>query len=287
MLDKILVPVDLTEVSELGVSSAKEIAKRFSSKVFILYVLEPPRDIPSEIFEEEKEAINSLREKLRLDAENRLREYATSIQSDGIQVDYTVLEGDDTETILDYCQKIEPEIVIMPSHQKTVVELRAVGSVSLRVSSRSSQSVLVVKQKPLTDIKNILVNYDFLPSSIIALEKAVSIAKAFGSKVTVLHIDNDEHHTQLKSIYKKVLEKKYKLLEDIKNKHKDIELETIIQKGKPKEEVLKMINKNSYDLVVMGRRNTTDKSRVFLGSLSLEILKNSPVSVLISRGSYE
>lgn len=287
MLDKILVPVDLTEVSELGISSAREIAKKFSSRVSLLYVLEPPKDIPFEIFEEEKEAINSLREKLKLEAENRLKDYAASLQAAGIQADYTVLEGDDTEAILDYCQKTEPDLLIMPSHRKTKVELQAVGSVSLRVASRSSKSVLIVKQKPLTEINNILVNYDFLPSSIVALEKAVSIAKAFGSKLTVLHIDNDEHHTQLKSIYQKVLEKKYKLLEEIKNKHKDVKVETILQKGSPKEEVLRMINRNGYDLVVMGRRNTADKSRVFLGSLSLEVLKNSPVSVLISRGNYE
>lgn len=287
MLYKILVPVDLTEVSELGVLSAREIAKRFSGRVSLLYVLEPLKDIPFDIFEEEKEAIKSLRERLRTEAENKLREYATSLQTEGIQVDYKVLEGDDTEVILDYSQKIESDILIMPSHRKTKIELQAVGSVSLRVASRSLRSVLILKQKPLTEIRNILVNYDFLPSSIMALKKAVLLAKAFGCKITVLHIDNDEHHTHLKSVYQKVLEKKHKLLEEIKNEHKDIEVETILQKGNPKEEVLKMIDKNSYDLIVMGRRNVTDKSRVFLGSLSLEVLKNSPVSVLISRGDYE
>lgn len=287
MLAKILVPVDLTEVSEVGVLSAKELAKRFATRIFLLYVLEPPRDIPFEIFEEEAYAIKSLREKLKSEAEERLKTYVKGLTSDGIEAEYSVLEGDEVETILDYSQKVGADTVIMPSHKKTKVELRAVGSVSLRVASKSPVSVIVVKQKPLKEVRNILVNYDFLPSSIKALEKATSIAKSFGSKITLLHVDNDEHHTHLKSIYNKVLEKKLNLLEDIKNQHKDINIETVLLKGNPKEEVLKTIEKGGYDLVVMGRRNPTDKSRVFLGSLSLEVLKNSPVSVLISRGDYE
>lgn len=287
MLDKILVPIDLTEVADIGILSAKEFAKRFSSKLFLLYVLEPPKGIPLEIFEEESEAINSLTEKLKLEADARLQSYVNSLQSEGIKSEYTVLEGDDVETILDYSNRIGAGLLVMPSHQKTNIELQAIGSVSLRVTSKSPKSVLVVKQKPLTDIKHILVNYDFLPSSIKALEKAVLVAKGFGSKLTVLHVDDDEHHTQLKSIYNKVLEKKLQLLEDVKNQHKDVEIETVLIKGKPKEEILKMVQKGRYDLVVMGRRNPTDKSRVFLGSLSLEVIKNSPVSVLISRGDYE
>lgn len=287
MLSKIVVPVDLTEVADIGISSAKELAKRFSSKLFLLYVLEPPKDIPFEIFKEESKAINSLLEKLKLEAQDRLQSYTHNLKNNGIEVESSILEGDSVETIIDYSHKVGADLIVMPSHQKTKIELHAVGSVSLRVASRFGKSVLIIKQKPLTDIKNILVNYDFLPSSMKALEKAIFLAKGFNSKITVLHVDNDEHHTHLKSIYQKVLEKKHNLLEEIKNQHKDIDIETVLLKGNPKEEVLNTVKKGNYDLVIMGRRNPTDKSRVFLGSLSLEVVRNSPVSVLISRGDYE
>lgn len=284
MLDRIVVPVDLTEVSRIGIETGKEISRKFGSKLYLLYVLKPIKDIPSDIVREEFDALMSLQEKLKEQAKEILEGYASEISSEGVDVEYSILEGDEVESILDFSKERRIELIVMPSYKRTKVELRALGSVSLRVSSKASSSVLVVKGKPFTEIGRILVNYDFLPTSIKAFEKALAIAKRFGSKITLLHVDNEEHHTHLRSIYQKVLEKKKNLLEDIRNQHKDIEIDTLLIKGNPKEEVLKIINQNSFDLVVIGRRNPADKSRIFLGSLALEVLKNSPVSVLVSRG---
>ncbi|MEZ0323794.1 MAG: universal stress protein [Hydrogenothermaceae bacterium] len=287
MLDKILLPIDLTETSEIGFETAKNLAKKLNSDITFLYVLEPIKDIPFEIFEEEREHLFQLKDKLKKQATQTLEEYTEKLKSDGIRASYIILEGDEVESILDFAQKNRIDFIVMPAHKKTKVEYKALGSVSLRVASKSPSSVLVVKQKPLSEIKNILVNYDFLPSSIKALEKAVYLAKIFSSSVEVLHVDNDEHYTHLKSVYQKVLEKKLNLLEEIKERYKDIEISTTLIKGNPKEEILKHINSNGYDLVVMGKRNPVNKSRIFIGSLALEILRESPISVLISRGDYE
>lgn len=284
MLDRILLPIDLTDISKFGIETGKEFAKRFNSKLHLLYVLKPLRDILPELFQEEFQAILSIKDKLKEEAIHTLAGYTSELFRQGIEASYSVVEGDEVESILDFSKESMSDLIVMPSHRKTNVEIKAVGSVSLRVSSKANTSVLVVKQKPLMHIDRILVNYDFLPSSIRALEKAIAIARKFGSKLLVLHVDHEEHQTHLKSIYNTVLEKKKNLLEDIKNQHKDIDVETLLLKGNPKEEVLKVINRGAYDLVVMGRRNPIDKSRVFLGSLALEVIKNSPVSVLISRG---
>lgn len=285
MFDRIVLPVDLTDVSHIGLLTAQNIATKFGSKVYLIYVIKHIKDIPFEIFKEEAKAIELLKDKLRKESEKILSRYVLDLKEKNIEAEYHILEGDDVESILDFSKGINADIIVMPSHKKTNIEIRAVGSVSLRVASKYPSSVLIVKQKHIDDIKNILVNYDFLPSSVNALEKAVNLARKFGSKITLLHVDNDEHHTHIKSIYQKLLEKKVNLLEEVKNQHKDLNMETLIIKGNPKEEILKVINSNSFDLIVMGRRNPIDKSRVFLGSLSLEVLKNSPISVLISRSN--
>lgn len=285
MFDRIVLPVDLTDVSHIGLLTAQNIATKFGSKVYLIYVIKHIKDIPFEIFKEEVEAIELLKDKLKKESESILSKYVLDLKEKNIEAEYHILEGDDVESILNFSKGVNADLIVMPSHKKTNVEIRAVGSVSLRVASKSSSSVLIVKQKHIQEIKNILVNYDFLPSSVNALEKAVNLARKFGSKITVLHVDNDEHHTHIKFIYQKLLQKKVNLLEEVKNQHKDLNMETLIIKGNPKEEILKVINSNNFDLIVMGRRNPIDKSRVFLGSLSLEVLKNSPISVLISRSN--
>ncbi|MEJ5173003.1 MAG: universal stress protein [Hydrogenothermaceae bacterium] len=287
MLDKILLPIDLTESSEIGFKTVESLSKKLDPELFLLYVLEPIKDLPFDIFEEEIRHLHDLKYKLREEADKTLKSYEETLISENIRSSYSIVEGDEVESILDFAQKNRIDLIVIPAHKRTKLEYKALGSVSLRVASKATSSVLVVKQKPLLDIKNILVNYDFLPSSIKALEKAVYLAKKFGSSVKVIHVDNDEHYTHLKSVYQKVLEKKLNLLQEVKERYKDIDISTTLIKGSPKEEILKEIHSNGYDLVVMGKRNPVNKSRIFIGSLALEILRESPISVLISRGEYE
>ncbi|MCX7759604.1 MAG: universal stress protein [Hydrogenothermaceae bacterium] len=287
MLDKLLLPIDLTESSEIGFKTVESLSKKLNPELFLLYVLEPIKDIPFDIFEEEIQHLHDLKYKLKEEAEKTLSRYVEILISENIKSSYSIVEGDEVESILDFTQKNKIDLIVIPAHKKTKVEYKALGSVSLRVASKATSSVLVVKQKPVLDIKNILVNYDFLPSSIKALEKAVYLAKNFGSSIKVIHVDNDEHYTHFKSVYQKVIEKKLKLLEEIKERYKNIDISTTLIKGNPKEEILKEIHSNGYDLVVMGKRNPVNKSRIFIGSLALEILRESPISVLISRGEYE
>lgn len=287
MLDRILLPVDLTESSQIGFDTVRNLAKRFNSQVYIIYVLEPIRDLPFEIFGEEKAALDSLKDKLSEEADRVLKNYTSTLLSEGVKAEYRIIEGDEVESILDFSAFINSDTIVMPAHKKTKIEHKALGSTSLRVSSKSKSSVLVLKNKPLIDVKKILVNYDFLSSSIKALEKAAFLARSYNCSITVLHVDNDEHYTHLKSIYNKMLERKNSLLNSIKEAYGDLNIETLLLKGNPKEKILDVLNRDGYDLVVMGKRNPVNKGRVFIGSLSLEILKNSPVSVLISRGDYE
>jgi nucleotide-binding universal stress UspA family protein len=284
MLHNILIPVDLTETGKNAIDTVESFAKSFNSKVWLINVVENPK-IPflDEFPQEEKQAILSLHDKVKQKAEELLKEYSKQLKNKGIDVEYKVLEGDVVESILDFSEIINPNLIIMSSHQKSNVEIKAVGSVSLRVASKSKYPVLVVKG--LNKIQKILVSYDFLPSSQNALNFAISLGKVFNSKIIVFHVDNDHGFTHIKSILEKVKQQKAEKLQQIKNLYENLEVR--MEEGNPSDTIIRNGIKENVDLIVVGKRQLPDRKRIFIGSTSYQILKDSPTSVLIYRGNYE
>ncbi len=284
MLHNILIPVDLTETGKNAIDTAESFAKSFNSKVWLINVVENPK-IPflDEFPQEEKQAILSLHDKVKQKAEELLKEYSKQLKDKGIDVEYKVLEGDVVESILDFSEIINPNLIIMSSHQKSNVEIKAVGSVSLRVASKSKYPVLVVKG--LNKIQKILVSYDFLPSSQNALNFTISLGKVFNSKIIVFHVDNDHGFTHIKSILEKVKQQKAEKLQQIKNLYENLEVR--MEEGNPSDTIIRNGIKENVDLIVVGKRQLPDIKRIFIGSTSYQILKDSPTSVLIYRGNYE
>ncbi len=280
MLRKILVPIDLTEKSEFIIEVSSKIARYFDSEIFLLTVIEPV-DIPflDELPEEEKNAILNLKEKLKEKTKEVLYNYRDKLEKEGLKVSSIILEGQVVESVLDFSEVNQIDLTVLES-KKSNIEKIAIGSNALRIASKSKNPVLVLKNDK-KDFKNILVAYDFLPSSKDALNFALNFAKVFQSNITVLHVDNDAHFTHIKSIYEKVKQQKIEKLSQLKI---DLpEINTFYLEGKPEKDIVKYATENNIDLIILGKRKVKDTNRLFIGSVSYEVLKNSPVSVLVFR----
>lgn len=280
MLPKILAPIDLTEKSEYTLEVSSKIAKYFDSEIFILTVIEPV-DVPflDELPEEERKAILNLKEKLKEKAKEVLSNYRDKFEKEGLKVNSIILEGHVVESVLDFSEVNQIDLTVLTS-KKSEIEKIAIGSNALRIASKSKNPVLVLKNDK-KDFKNILVAYDFLPSSKDALNFALNFAKVFQSNITVLHVDNDAHFTHVKSIYEKVKQQKIEKLNQLKEEFPDINISYI--EGKSEKDIVKYATENNIDLIILGKRKVKDTNRLFIGSVSYEVLKNSPVSVLVFR----
>jgi nucleotide-binding universal stress UspA family protein len=65
--------------------------------------------------------------------------------------------------------------------------------------------------------------------------------------------------------------------------HRDIHVQGFVTKGVPGEEILRMIDRQEVDLVVLGTRGFSKATGFMLGSVSQWIVHESPCSVLIAR----
>ncbi len=139
---KILVAVDLSEVTEKIVKEAEKIAQALSAKVWLLHVAEPDpdfvgykvgpqsaRDSVAKEFHQEHRQVQAIGERLR----------KASLDTTALLV-----QGATVETILDEATKLKVDMIVVGSHGRGAMYQLIIGSVSEGVLHKSSCPILVV-----------------------------------------------------------------------------------------------------------------------------------------------
>ena len=284
---KILVGIDFSNITESVVNSALFLGKTFNSEVCLFHVLEPPiiaiyedpflsLDNTEVIVELEEILIN----KFKAELENLKKRFDEA----GVKCNVSVEVGDIVDTILDYAEENNFDLIVLGSHSEGLLEKLILGSITERVLNKTKISTLVIKGEPIQKIDKILCGYDFLPNSIKALETALEIAKITKAEVEVLHAEYDNWISHLRKVYEEVYQKKkdlLKLLEkDIKEKY-NLDIKTKIEKGAPEKVILEEIKNFDPDITILGKRKRKDFKRLLIGTVAMKVVKNSPKSVLI------
>ena len=135
------------------------------------------------------------------------------------------------------------------------------------------------------EFKKILVPFDNSPNSKRALNKAVSLANLTNATITLAFVIS-YHGAAAKIIgpYKETLiEHVKKFMNDAQKYTARLDVKTgeEILYGSPSKEILNLMKKKKFDLVVMGRRGTTKITGPSLGSVSNALVQNSKVPVLV------
>lgn len=141
MYQKILVPLDGSELSECALGHVMAIAKGCQvPEVVLLMAVEPRPEAP--------EGAVELRQQGEKRAEAYANEYiakvADELKKEGIRsVQATAIKGRPDELILDYAKINDVDLIIMSTHGRSGVSRWAMGSVTDRVLRHSLAAVLV------------------------------------------------------------------------------------------------------------------------------------------------
>ncbi len=144
MYNKILVPLDGSELAECALEHVKDIARGCdTSEVNLLFVAEP---VPSGLYQSSSEGA----EKLESWGKEALERAEKILAAGGIKVKKHVLKGKAAETIVDYATNIGIALIIMATHGRSGPSRWALGSVAEKVSRSSTVPVLIA---PLRECK--------------------------------------------------------------------------------------------------------------------------------------
>ena len=143
--------------------------------------------------------------------------------------------------------------------------------------------------------KHILVPTDGSELSANAAREAIAVARAFGAKVTGIHVTTPFHVFALDPVMVTGTEGTYeaeakamasKALSTIGTlaKQKEIAFGSVHASGeRPWEEIIKAAKGEGCDLIVMASHGRRGLRKLVLGSQTSEVLADSPVPVLVVR----
>jgi nucleotide-binding universal stress UspA family protein len=281
---KVLVPVDGSRPSFAAGEVAVDLAKKFDSKVTVIHVV--PHEVrhpyalqgykESRIPEPvEKELQGMFLQK----GEQAIGDAKTLFKAESVPVD-TILEefADPAETILDVAQEKKSDLIIMGNRGSSEIEDSELGGVAQKVSRHAKCPVLVVKKRvPWTKI---LVAVDGSKDSKKALDCAVEISKKYGSEITILNVARMMIPQMGKDEAKMTAQR---ILSQAEARTNDVVVQKRIAFGHPAKEIAKVTKEGSFDLVALGSRGSSPAKRFVLGSVSENVARSVPCSVLIAR----
>lgn len=137
----------------------------------------------------------------------------------------------------------------------------------------------------------IAVALDYSMRSAVALRRAISLAKAFCSKLYIIHViptklpfEKRAHVAPPQEIYEILYWQAKDLMSSAIKAAKDegIEVESVLLEGDPGEEIIKFVKENRIDLVVVSRKEKEGTLK-HLGSVSSKIVEEGESSILIER----
>jgi nucleotide-binding universal stress UspA family protein len=144
MYQKILVPLDGSELAECVLPHVKAIASGCDVKQLILLrVVEPLHggEIPSVITSE------VLQEADMKAAKEYLAKIKVQLSKDALKVEAEVLTGRSAETITDFAQRNEVDLIALSTHGRSGISRWVFGSVADRIVRSSSVPVLLIRPR--------------------------------------------------------------------------------------------------------------------------------------------
>lgn len=205
--------------------------------------------------------------------------------------------GKPDKIILDMIEEEKYDLVAMGSHGKTGIN-KWLGSTSRKIVTRSPIPILIARppknhDKSFTETKEILITVDGSIYSYNAITKTINLLNMQNSSIEILTVKSgvESLPVEIKSDKEwlgKCLSKQEEISNEILNESKKILVQNGITpksvfslEGDTAEEILKYIDKNPKDLIIMGSHGREGLSDILLGSVSKRVLDHATSPVLI------
>jgi nucleotide-binding universal stress UspA family protein len=187
MFDRILVPLDGSELAELALQPALQLARASEGRIILLRCIIPVyMAMPVVAYEYEWAWPEYAREQIREDMRDYLHTIQKKIEHPDIDVETLMAEGDAASMIVDSAETIHADLIVMSTHGHSGMKRWMLGSVAERVLHSAACPVLMMRSdKP---ISRMLIPLDGSPLAERALEPALSAAAALQAHISLLRV---------------------------------------------------------------------------------------------------
>lgn len=285
-LRNILCATDFSSSSDVALSYAAAIARRYDSQLYLAHVirpdtyqLAPPAAIPAAL------------EQTRLYAEQQMSDLLVSGRLRDIPHQVLIGEGEFWPVLSEMLEHNEVDLIVAGTHGRTGVRKLLLGSVAEEMFRLATCPVLTVGPKVPREVvaeagfRNILYATDFTPNAERASAYALSLAQEHRARLTLLHAiqeGSESSHANAALLHSYFA----KLLQDLVPPEAELWCtpECVVDFGEAADTILKHASERQADLIVMGVR----RSATFPGHLppatSYRVVCTAHCPVLTIRG---
>lgn len=297
---RILCAVDGSEQAQWGVQALEAFAEREPPQVTLVHVVDPsllkagsgknPVAAKRALTAMEKAGARLLRDAERA-ARVALGQAATSPHT---RLQTILAHGPFAKTIAKHATRTKADLILMGCRGLSDIRGFLLGSTSRQVAAITPCPLLVLKQS-LTKLRRVTLAVDdssparraarFLRSRVLPNTADITILTATESPVTDLAA-RYLSESQLAALTRPAMERAADLLDRL---HDDFLKEgyavaTVVRMDHVIDTIVKQVEADRSDLLVIGARDLTKSERLHLGSVSETLLRHAPCSVLIVRG---
>ncbi|WP_049996300.1 universal stress protein [Halococcus sediminicola] len=283
MYENILLPFDDSEGAAEVLHHASEIAHWANATIHVLYVADIKRDSVTVV---EGHTVDALVQ----EGEDIVDEAAKTLETLGVSYETDVVQGNPAPTVVDYAQRYDQDLIVMPTHGREGISRYLIGSVSEKVVRLSSTPVLTVRMQPDEQLtfpyESILLPTDGSTAATHAAKYLTRLAAALDATVHVLSVVEDSTFgpdVRSADFGKETKQAAADAVETVVSEAETCGVANTvrhIEHGSPVEEILDSIESNDIHAVGMGTTGKRGTDRILLGSVAEKTVRSAPVPVI-------
>jgi universal stress protein E len=269
-LSRILVGTDLSARSDRAVERAVLLANSRSSVLTILHLIAP--NLPTQNIDRQRD-----------DANSQIESYVNSLPAaKTIKWEVQVALGKNIFDVPAVIEKSNVDLIVLGIHRnETRRPFR--GTTSERTIRHGNMPVLVVKKRPISPYRRVLLAVDFSECS----SKLVNFAASFlpDAHFQLVHAYDtpDKAFLTDKAIRREVSESHHKQMECFLRDHcapLQLEPTQIVRQGLARQVIFEEVRRHQPDLLMAGTHGRGAIGRAILGSVAEDLLNHMPCDVL-------
>jgi nucleotide-binding universal stress UspA family protein len=298
MYEKILVPLDGSELAEVALPYAEELAGRLGSEVTLIYVNELNKDPYQHMHQFYLQKI------VEATKQGAGRYSDKSVGRQAVQIKSVILPGHPAEEIVGYTDKENISLIVMATHGQSGLKRWALGSVADKVVRATTRPVLLIRAKGARAdvrekgiLRKALVPLDGSKVGETAVPFIEGIASKLQAEVILLQVLARGYEvgydyvalTERQMESDKAIATNYLNDVGIRLKKKGIAVATEVRlgievrAGNVADEIIKFADELQADIVAMSTHGRSGVSRRVFGSVAERVLREGDIPLLLVR----
>ncbi|MGA7671303.1 MAG: universal stress protein [Nitrolancea sp.] len=303
----ILVPHDGSTLADSALPFAAELARATGATLELMRVLEELRPI-YDTAGHQLIWIDPANPRAELASPALLGEAAKRLASNGIQSKMVVRVGDPRHEILAEAKTLDRPLILIASHGRGGLSRMVMGSVATRVLQLSHCPVMLVKASKADDqpdqvlLRRISVPLDGSDLAEKSLPYAMELAGELGARVhlvrvaetfrdevpqTPSHIFTSPSYRAMLDQFEQLEQEAQRYLDDMATRlgSEDVDVTWEVLSGDPWRQLLRYVERDDPDLIVMTTHGRGGLARWFYGSVSDRLLTAASTPLLVIRSA--